>query len=589
VIAVAFGGILGGCGHIHRTAGDRPAESPAYPETRRGDQADEYHGVRVPDPYRWLEDADSAETRAWIEAQNRLAFEHLGAIPQRAAIRRRLKELLNYERYGVPFKRGGRYFFTRNNGLQNQSVLYTIAALDAEPVVLLDPNELSADGTVALSGVAVSDDGRLLAYGLSAAGSDWQEWKVRAVGTGRDLDDHVKWVKFSGASWTKDGQGFFYSRYDEPEPGAALQAPNHFHKLYHHRLGTPQSADRLVYERPDRKEWGFGGSVTDDGRYLIITVWQGTDTRNRVFYQDLQRPGASVVELLNDFDADYTFIDNDGTLFWFFTDLNAPRGRVIAIDIERPAREHWREVIPQAAETLRGVSLLNDQFVLTYLKDAHSRVRIVGRDGRLIREVALPGIGSASGFGGRRDDTETFYAFTGFTVPGTIYHYDLRTGDRSVFREPRVDFDPSDYVTTQVFYTSKDGTRVPMFLTHRRGLERNGRNPTYLYGYGGFATQPARRRRIRRGMAPGRDEAEEAKRFRRLHRGGGMADRQPLYLGGNTRHRRRQQRRPARGRVPDATAGPVCGGAAGGGCDGHAALSQIHHRLGVDVGLWFSR
>jgi len=470
--------LLVGCAHL-----DRPL---LYPPAARVDQVDDYHGVKVADHYRWLEDDNSAETKAWVEAENRISSAYLKKIPTREAIRERLTTLWDYERYGVPFKRGDRYFVTRNDGLQNQSVLYTLTSLDAEPQVLLDPNQLAADGTVALATYAISEDGNLMAYGLATAGSDWQEWKVRDVRTGQDLSDHLKWVKFSGASWTKDNRGFYYSRYDEPAAGAQLKGVNYYHKLYYHRLGTPQSEDRLVYHRPDQKEWGFSGYATEDGRYLIITVSQGTDRRRRVFYQDLQAPDAPIVELLNDFDAAYTFIDNDGPVFWFQTDLDAPRSRVIAIDITQPGRSHWREIIPQTGERLVDVSLLHNQFVVLYLKDARSQVKVFSLDGRFVRELALPGIGSVSGFGGRRKDTETFYLFTGFITPGTVYRYDLTTGASTIFREPKVAFNPAGYVTRQVFYSSKDGTRVPMFITHKKGLKLTGRNPTLLYGYGGF-------------------------------------------------------------------------------------------------------
>ena len=491
-----------------------------YPETQRVDQVDDYHGTKVADPYRWLEDPDSEEARAWIAAQNDLTFRYLEEIPARERIRRRLTELWDFEKYGTPFRRGGRYFLFKNDGLQNQSVLYTMDSLDGGPRVLLDPNALSPDGTVALSGLAVTEDGRLMAYGLSASGSDWQEWRVRDVGTGADRDDHLLWIKFSGASWTRDGEGFFYSRYDEPNAETMLEEANYFQKLFYHRLGTPQSDDLLVYERHDQKEWGFSGEVTEDGRYLIITVWQGTDRRNRVFYLDLEAPagsrgrqapldftpvgsvalraplvgrprgaeaaGAPVVELLNDFDAAYHFIGNDGPIFWFHTDLKAPRGRVIAIDTRSPSRADWREVIPEVAETLEGVSLVGNRFVASYLKDAHTQVRVCELDGTFVRTVALPGVGTATGFDGRREDSETFYSFTSFTVPPTVYRYDVATGESTVFRRPQVRFDPDDYQTTQVFYPSKDGARVPMFITHKKGLRPDGDTPTYLYGYGGF-------------------------------------------------------------------------------------------------------
>ena len=457
-----------------------------YPSTRKVDQVDTYHGTQVADPYRWLEDDNAADTKAWVEAQNRVTSDYLGKIPQRSELRERLTQLWTYERYGIPSRKGSRYFISKNNGLQNQSVLYTLDRLDAEPRLLLDPNTLSPDGTVALAGMRVSEDGNLIAYGLAAAGSDWNEWKVRDVRTGKDLSDHLKWVKFSGASWTKDSTGFYYSRYDEPKPGDTLKGVNYFQKLYFHRIGTAQTEDRLVYQRADQKEWGFGAEVTDEGRYLVVQVSQGTDPKNRVFYLDLQLPDGKVVELLNDFDASYNFIGNEGPVFWFLTDLHSPRGRLISIDTRNPARGQWGELIPQTAETLQSVSVLNNQFVCNYLKDAHSQVKVFTLGGTFVREVELPGIGSAGGFGGERIDTETFYAFTSFTVPSRVYRYDLITGKSSVFREPKVAFDPALYETHQVFYKSKDGTRIPMFITHKKGLVLDGNNPTLLYGYGGF-------------------------------------------------------------------------------------------------------
>lgn len=457
-----------------------------YPESRKDDQVDDYHGTKVADPYRWLENPDSEETTAWVEAQNKVTFGYLGEIPAREQIKQRLTQLWDYEKFGIPFKQGNRYFYFKNDGLQNQSVLYTLTSLDAEPRVLIDPNTLSEDGTIALSGLAISEDGNLMAYGLSTSGSDWTEWKVREVETISDRTDHLKWVKFSGASWTHDGQGFFYSRYDEPNEATILEDVNYYQKLYYHKLGTPQSEDILVYHRPDQKEWMFGAGVTEDGRYLIISVDRGTEPKNLVLYKDLQTPESPVVELISEFEANYSLIDNDGSLFWFRTDLEAPRGRVIAIDINNPARENWKEVIPQAAETLESLGLLNNQFVADYLKDAQSSIKIFNLDGSFVREVELPGIGSAGGFGGKRYDTETFYSFTSFTTPATIYRYDMVSGESTIFRQPNVDFNPDGYETKQVFYSSKDGTRVPMFITHKKGLQLDGNNPTILYGYGGF-------------------------------------------------------------------------------------------------------
>ncbi|MHC5756532.1 prolyl oligopeptidase family serine peptidase [Nostoc sp.] len=465
-----------------------------YPSSYKSNQVDDYHGTLVADPYRWLEDPDSEETRTWIEAQNQVTFSYLSEIPAREKIKQRLTKLWDYEKYGIPFKEGEslrdgsteRYFYFKNDGLQNQSVLYTLKTLDDQPKVLLDPNKLSEDGTVALSGLSISEDGKLLAYALSSSGSDWQEWKVRDVETGEDLQDHLKWIKFSGASWTHDNQGFFYSRYDEPNEKTQLEDVNYYQKLYYHQLGKPQSEDVLIYHRPDQKEWGFSGGVTEDGRYLIISIWLGTDSKNLVFSKDLTNPNAEVIELINQFEADYSFIDNDDSVFYFRTDLNAPRGKVIAIDTKNPAPENWREIIPQSAETLESVGILNNQFVADYLKDAHSQIKIFDLKGAFIREVELPGLGSAGGFGGKRYDTETFYSFTSFTIPGTIYRYDMVTGKSEIFRQPQVDFNPDDYETKQVFYHSQDGTRVPMFITYKKGIKLDGNNPTYLYAYGGF-------------------------------------------------------------------------------------------------------
>ncbi|OBQ39431.1 MAG: prolyl endopeptidase [Anabaena sp. MDT14b] len=457
-----------------------------YPTISKSDQIDNYHGTVVADPYRALEDPDTEETKAWVEAQNQVTFSYLNEIPAREKIKQRLTKLWDYEKYGTPFKEGESYFYFKNDGLQNQSVLYTLPTLESEPRVLLDPNQLSEDGTVALSGIAISENGQLLAYGLSSSGSDWQEWKVRDIATGEDLQDHLQWIKFSGAAWTHDHQGFFYSRYDEPNEKTKLEDVNYYQKLYYHKLGTQQSEDILIYHRSDEKEWGFGGNVTEDGKYLIISIWLGTDSKNLVFYQDLTNLNSEIIELINQFAADYSFIDNDDHIFYFRTDLNAPKGRVIAIDTKKPTSENCQEIIPQAVETLESVGILNNQFVADYLQDAHSQIKIFDLKGNFIREVELPGIGSASGFGGKRHDTETFYSFTSFTTPGTIYRYDMKTGKSEIFRQPKVDFNADEYETKQVFYESKDGTKVPMFITHKKGIKLDGNNPTYLYGYGGF-------------------------------------------------------------------------------------------------------
>ncbi len=457
-----------------------------YPTTRKINQIDDYHGTLVADPYRWLENPDSEETKAWVEAQNKVTFSYLQQISVREKIKQRLTKLWDYEKYSIPFKEGDRYFYFKNDGLQNQSVLYTLKTLEDKPKVLLDPNKLSEDGTVALSGIAISEDGQFLAYGLSFSGSDWQEWKVKNIETGKDLEDHLKWIKFSGAAWTHDGKGFFYSRYDEPNQKTKLEEVNYYQKLFYHQLGKPQSEDVLIYARPDQKEWGFNGDVTEDGRYLIISVWEGSNPKNLVFYKDLTNPNSEVVKLINEFEASFGFIDNKDSIFYFQTDLDAPKGRAIAIDIKNSKGKNRREIIPQAEETLQSVSTINNQFVADYLKDARSQIKIFEMTGSFVREIELPGIGSAGGFGGKRNDTETFYSFTSFTVPGTIYRYDMVSGKSKVFREPKVDFNPNEYETKQVFYKSKDGTKVPMFITYKKGIKLNGNNPTYLYGYGGF-------------------------------------------------------------------------------------------------------
>jgi prolyl oligopeptidase len=453
---------------------DRPGSGAlAYPTAKTVDQVDDYHGVKVADPYRWLENTDSPDTHAWVEEENKLTFGYLEQIPYRKAIRDRMTNLWNFERFTAPEQQGGRYFYQHNNGLQNQNVLLVGESLNAEPRVLLDPNALSSDGTVALAGTAYTDDGKLLAYGTAASGSDWQEWHVRDVDTGKDLPDLIKWVKFSGASWSKDGKGFYYSRYDEPK-GTALRDTNYFQKLYYHTLGTPQSEDKLIYERPDNKELGFGGQVTDDGHYLVIVVSQGTSPKNRLYYKDLTQPGSEVVKLLDDFDAEYRFVDNDGPVFWIRTDLDAPLGKLIAIDTRHPEKANWKTIVAEGRDKLEDANVVDNRFLLGYLKDAKTEVRVHDLSGKFLRNVDLPGIGTAAGFGGKRKDKETFYSFTSFISPTTIYRYDPETGTSSVFKKPKVEFDTTKYETKQVFYNSKDGTRVPMFLTYKKGLKLDG-------------------------------------------------------------------------------------------------------------------
>jgi prolyl oligopeptidase len=466
------------------------ADPIKYPETRREERVERLHGTDVPDPYRWLEldVRKTPEVRAWVDAQAKLTAQYLESIPQRKSIESRITELWNFEKYSPTSKVGGRYFYRKNDGLQNQSVLYVLEQLDGEPRVLLDPNTLSKDGTVALGQASISPDGRFMAYSLSEAGSDWSTWKVLDVGTAKPLADELKWVKFSSASWTADCKGFFYCKYPEPNAEEAFQSLNKNQAVMYHRLGTPQSEDVLVYKRPDHPEWGFMATATDDGRYLIITTWQGTDDRYRITYRDLSEPLAMPIDLIENFENDYTFIDNDGPIFYFRTDLKASNGRVIAIDIRKPDRDKWKEIIPQTKDTLEGVGMIGNQFVAKYLKDAQTQVKLYAPDGTFTKEIELPGIGSllAGSLSGRRIDTETFYVFSSYATPPSVYRYDFVTGKSTLLRQAKVKFAVKDYEVKQVFYPSKDGTKIPMFVTHRKGIKLDGTNPTLLYGYGGF-------------------------------------------------------------------------------------------------------
>jgi prolyl oligopeptidase len=467
-------------------AEDKPLK---YPTTKKVDTVDTYHGQKVEDPYRWLEDdvRKSKEVADWVAEQNKITDAYLASIPERDAIKKRITELYDFEKFTAPTKIGGKYFFSRNSGLQNQFVLYVQESLDAEPRVLLDPNEWSKDGTVALAGFTPSDDAKYAAYARSESGSDWQTVGVLDIATGKPLADELKWVKFSGTSWTPDGKGFFYSRFPEPTGEAKFQALNENQTLYYHRIGTPQSDDVLVYQRPDHPKWTVGGQVTEDGRYLVISIGDGTTSRKvRITYKDLFEPLAAPVDLIADHDNKFDFIENDGPVFFFRTEADAPKGRVVAIDTRKPTKKDWKTVVPEAKETLQGVSFLSGLFVCSYLRDAQTAVKVFNTDGALVREVQLPGIGTAGGFGGRKTDTETFYTFTSFNRAGEIYRYDVVTGTSKLFRQPKVKFSPDDYEVKQVFYTSKDGTRVPMFICHKKGIKLDGANPTLLYGYGGF-------------------------------------------------------------------------------------------------------
>ena len=467
------------------------AQPLVYPGTRQVDQVDTYHGQKVADPYRWLEDDNSADTRAWVQAQNRVTQAWFAKLPQREPTRQLLTELFDVERVGLPFKRGGRYFWTRNDGLQQQPVLYTAGALNETPIIALDPNTLSVDGTVALTATVPSPDGKLLAYGVASGGSDWQTWRVRDLATGRDLPDVLNWVKFTRATWTPDSRGFFYGRYDAPKEGAALTGANHFQKLHYHRLGTEQSADVLVAENPAEKTWMFGATVFDNSpRWLVITVSRDTSRRNGLMVLPL-KDGAFVPgmpqPLTLAFDAQREPIALDGDTLFLRTNDGAPRSRIVSTRLQTgAAAPEWKPVVAEAAEAMVGASGVGGHFVLQYLRDASTVVRVHDRDGSLVREVALPGIGTASGFGGRWDDGETFFGYNSMTTPPEIHRYDIASGRATLFHRARTTFDSDRFTTRREFVTAKDGARVPIFIAHRKGLVPDGRQPTLLYGYGGF-------------------------------------------------------------------------------------------------------
>lgn len=469
------------------------ASNLLYPKSKVVDQIDDYHGTKINDPFRWLEDVDSQDTKNWVGEQNKLTFEYLESIPARARFKQRLTELWNFERYGLPRQYGNTYFYTYNNGLQNQNVLYTASSIDdaglATQKLLLDPNSLSQDGTVALSSYVPSDDGKYLAYGVAESGSDWNVWRVRDVATAQDLSDTIRWVKFSSVAWTSDHLGFFYSRYDEPKENE-FTGVNYFQKLYYHRIGTDQSQDILVYERPDQKEWGFGASVSDDGKYLAISVWRGTEKKSLFFYAPIADgkipTKQQVVELISDFNADWQFLGNDGKRFYFETDDSAPKHRIVAIDLNTPDAKDWKTLVPESEHSIESSSLLGDRFLVHYIQDATSTVKEFSIDGKPGQELNIPSLGTVAGFEGKRSARETFFTFTNYITPPTVVRLDLVSLKSTTWKSPKVAFDPANYLTERVFYTSKDGTRIPMILSRKTGIDKNGQIPTILYGYGGF-------------------------------------------------------------------------------------------------------
>ncbi len=467
------------------------AQAPAvtYPDTHKTDQVDTYHGVAVPDPYRWLEDDNSAETKAWVKAENAVTEGYLAMLPQRAPVKKLYTDLYNFEKFGIPFKEGKRYFWTRNDGLQQQSVLYTADSLTGTASVALDPNTLSKDGTVALTGLAPSRDGRHLAYGIAGAGSDWQEWHVRDLTTGKDTADLIKYVKFSSASWTADGKGFFYSRYDAPKEGAALTGANYFQKLYYHRLGEDQSKDTLVMENKKEKQWIFGAGVDDEGHHAIITVTRDTGSKNAVFVLPLKNgafAGGKPKTITDAFDAEFSPLNIHGNTLWLKTDKGAPRGRIIAVDLAKPQQANWKTVVPESKDAMTGADVVGGKLFAHYLNDAATLVKVYDTNGKFVRDVALPGVGTAGGFSGRFSDAETFFNYTSLTSPGEIYQYDIASGNKTLFKAVKTAFPADEFETVREFVTSKDGTKFPIFIGRKKGAKLDGTNPTLLYGYGGF-------------------------------------------------------------------------------------------------------
>jgi len=454
-----------------------------YPPTKKGDVKDTYFGTEVEDPYRWLEDDNSTETAEWVKTQNQLTFGYLEKLPYREQIKTRLTELWDYPKYGTPFKEAGKYFFFKNDGLQNQSVLYITGDLAAQPKVLLDPNTLSTDGTIALTSTEISNDGKYLVYMVAKSGSDWNEIFVKNIETGEMLPDHIEWVKFSGISWY-DG-GFFYSAYDKPEKGSELSKANEFQKVYFHKLGTAQTADQLIVSNPNNAKEMFGAGLTEDKRIMIISRSIGTHG-NALDVKDLGKKNSKFITLMDKYDFEFNPVDNNGDNLLVRTNYKAPKYKLIKININQPEEKNWVDVIPEKKDVMESVSILAGKLVVNYMTDAHSKTEIYALDGTFEREVQLPGIGTVSSFSGKKADTVAFFSYTSFNTPGEVYKYDFTTNQTSLYFRPEVKFNPDDFEVNQIFYASKDGTKIPMFIVHKKGLELNGNNPTLLYGYGGF-------------------------------------------------------------------------------------------------------
>ena len=462
-----------------------------YPAARRADSVDDYHGVKVPAPYGWMEDINSPDVAKWVDAENKLTFSYLDKIPERPWMQQRLKQLWNYEKVSTPYRIGGKLFFTKNTGLQNQSEVYVQGPKDAQPALVMDPNALSPDGSVALLSWVPSTTARYFTYGLSQGGSDWEELHVRDLGTGKDTGDVIKWVKFSGASWTNDDKGFFYSRYPAPAEGKAIATEVKDQTLYYHLLGTPQSADKLIYARPDLPDWIVSGTVSEDGRYLYVVLNNGNDAQNELYYADLGDPehpdiSASIKPLFTANDAQYQPLDDEGDTLFLQTSKDAPNRKVVSFSFADPDPKHWKTVVPESKHTLESSFLVGGEVAASYLVDAKSQVDLYSTDGQLKTQLKLPDLGTVGGFSGRNDTPELYYSFTSYLYPTSVFRLDLHDGSTSTFFKPKVPFDASPFETRQVFYTSKDGTKVPMFIVAKKDLKLDGKNPTLLYAYGGF-------------------------------------------------------------------------------------------------------
>ncbi len=451
-----------------------------YPETKKVETVDTYFGTKVNDPYRWLEDDRAAETEAWVKAENKVTYNYLEQIPFRNALKARMEKLWNYEKIGAPFKEGNYTYYYKNNGLQNQSVLYRKDAAGKEEI-FLDPNTFSKDGTTSLGGLDFSKDGSKVAYAISEGGSDWRKVIIMDALTKKVIEDTLVDVKFSGVSW-RGNEGFYYSSYDKPA-GSELSAKTDQHKLYFHKLGTSQKEDKVIFGL-DQKRRYVGGAVTEDDKYLVITASTST-SGNELYIKDLSNPNSPIVTIVDNFNSDNYIIENEGTKLFIVTNLNAPNRRIVTVDINNPKPENWKNFIAET-ENVLSPSTGSGYFFANYMKDAVSIVKQYDYSGKLVREVQLPGVGSAGGFGGKKDAKTLYYSFTNYITPGTTYAFDPNTGKSTVYQKPKVDFNSEDYVSKQVFYTSKDGTKIPMIITHKKGLKLDGKNPTILYGYGGF-------------------------------------------------------------------------------------------------------